>query len=181
MRNIILFINKNQKGFTLTELLVALAITAVMSSAIAMSVSQLFSVSIGDTNRMNAVKQVENALHYINRDAQQSSIDRSQIPIITNTSLTSVPLVLKWTNYVDNKDYEVSYSVTGNDLIRTQTVNNRPPTTAVITNTRVASDISSDSTYSFNGEVILINLVSSVEGYRPADEFRAFEVKPRVN
>ena len=100
----------NQKGFTLVELLISLAITAVISSAITLSISQVFSVSIASKNRMEAVKQVENGLHYINRDAQMAS---SIVP-----TSNDFPLILTWNEWnVAENDltgplHQVIYSIT---------------------------------------------------------------------
>lgn len=75
--------HRGQGGFTLVELIVALAITAIIGSVISGAIFQIFNVSAANSNHMKAVKQVENALYYIDRDAESSW--QGLIPI-NNTS-----------------------------------------------------------------------------------------------
>ncbi len=65
--------NRRRRGFTLIELLAATAITAIIGVVLSSSVIQLMTVQSSTKNRTDAVKQVENALHYINTDAQMAS------------------------------------------------------------------------------------------------------------
>ena len=172
---------KEQKGFTLVELLIAVAITAVISTGLMMTITQLFSVNSADSNRMAAVKQVENALHYLNRDVQMSTASK-----ITEDNGDSYPrnfpLTLKWTDYTGEaaQDYKVDYALDANrDLLRTQTIDDN---TTTATTTIVAHDIDDlSSDYSFNGEVLTVNLTASVEGYKSATESRTLQVKPRID
>jgi prepilin-type N-terminal cleavage/methylation domain-containing protein len=62
--------NKYQKGFTLIETLIVVAISSIIAVIITSSISQLIMVNSSNKNHMEAIKQVENALHYINRDVQ---------------------------------------------------------------------------------------------------------------
>jgi prepilin-type N-terminal cleavage/methylation domain-containing protein len=62
--------NKYQKGFTLIETLIVVAISSIVAVIITSSISQLIMVNSSNKNHMEAIKQVENALHYINRDVQ---------------------------------------------------------------------------------------------------------------
>jgi len=168
-------LNRNQKGFTLAEILVAVAITAVIGSVITMSISQLFTVSIADKNRMEAVKQVENALHYINRDAQMAKafdiIPGSSVPFTSG-------LHLQWIDYDISSEINntVDYTLDADgDLKR---VYWRAGDTVTTT---VARHIESVSNYSFDGAVLVVNLTASVEGLRSATESRTLQVKPRIN
>ena len=169
----------NQKGFTLVELLVAIAITGIISLVIIGVTLQVITVNSADSNRMDAVKQVENALHWINRDAQMAW--PSSILPGDNTT-TSFPLFLKWTDYSDdpseeNMQYEVTYIINPDGVLeRAQTVN-----AGAISYTYICGNINStNSNYNFNGEVLTINLTSTVEGLRSATETRTLQVKPRT-
>jgi prepilin-type N-terminal cleavage/methylation domain-containing protein len=61
-----------QKGFTLIEIMVDLVITSVISVGLSTTIMQMMTVGSSSQNRTEAIKQVENALHYINRDAEMA-------------------------------------------------------------------------------------------------------------
>ena len=63
---------RKRKGLTLIEILTALGITAIIAPGIAISINQTIAVNSASVNRMEAIKQVENALLYINYDAQMA-------------------------------------------------------------------------------------------------------------
>ncbi len=176
----------SQKGFTLVELLVAVAITAVIGSVITMSISQLFSVSISDKNRMTAVKQVENALHYINRDVQMA--DRRLIsPDDGSTGYFIMGLNLQWTDYTLDPVVKISvdYTLDADGVLeRVYTIkeNNEEENIISTVTTNIASHIDSvNSYYSFDGEMLEIKITASVGGFKSVTESRTLQVKPRVN
>lgn len=173
----LIFIHQNQKGFTLIELLVAVAITAVIGSAITMAVNQLFTVSIMDRNRMEAVKQVENALHYINRDVQMAKADQIQPSVNSDGNF----LELNRTDYTDPLNpVEVSteYTITNGILQRTviKEGDEDPVTTTVARHIDPAS-----SYYSFSEGVLEVKITASIAGYRQVTEARTLYVIPRIN
>jgi prepilin-type N-terminal cleavage/methylation domain-containing protein len=76
-------------GFTLIELVVAMAITGILGAGVLTSLYQIRNVNDTDNARMSAVKQVENAVFYINRDAQSAQT-------ITPGEDAGFPLTLTW-------------------------------------------------------------------------------------
>jgi prepilin-type N-terminal cleavage/methylation domain-containing protein len=199
MKKITALIHKRQQGFTLVELIVAVAITGFIAASLSLSISQLFSVSVADRNRMEAVKQVENALHYINRDVQMargaliytrvdeygnpdaiSFTETVPSPLSIYTGLDLHGLVLYWKDYeVDPlEDNLVEYSLEGTDLKRTHYTGNPPVISTV--NTVASHVVSVDSSYSYDGTILTANVNADVGGYQPAPESRTLQVKPRI-
>jgi prepilin-type N-terminal cleavage/methylation domain-containing protein len=99
-----------QKGFTLIELIVALGIAGILGAGIAAT-----TVSIGNTNdrnvsRVMAIKEVENAIHFLNRDIQQAQ----KVEI----NGTGYWIRLTWTSWDNNTLNQVVYNVDNETLIR---------------------------------------------------------------
>jgi prepilin-type N-terminal cleavage/methylation domain-containing protein len=104
-------LHHNERGFTLIEILIALAITGFLAVGIGTAIVQIGSVSDISNSRVTAVKQIENAIHYINRDVQQAQ----KVEI----NGTGYWIRLTWVSWDDNSIVQIVYNVDSNkNLIR---------------------------------------------------------------
>ena len=103
---------KNQRGFTLVEMMVALAIISFVSLGATMANAQILAQTARNNDYTTATRQALNAVHWISRDAQMShSINGSSgFPDAEN-------LVITWTQW-DNTEHTAVYSVQSNQLKR---------------------------------------------------------------
>ena len=103
-------INRSQKGFTFIEMIVAIAISSAIGGGLLLSIYQTSSYQAMDKARMICVKQLENAIHYIVRDAQMAQ----KVTLAGDDD--NFPLVLSWTEWdVTSTEYEhvVTYTLKG--------------------------------------------------------------------
>ncbi len=162
-------IGRSQGGYTLNEMLVALAILGVIAPAIGMSIFQVLAVNDLTANHMTAVKQVENAIYRISRDAQMAQT-------VQTGGGSGFPLNLTWVEW-DNISNNVTYSVQNGELQRAYSVNGTQPTSTV-----VAQHINTDSgatNCQFASGVLAFKITVSIEGFRPASETRVGKVVPK--
>lgn len=96
---------RNEKGFTLLELVVAITIIALTSTAAAMAIFQIYKVTERNNDNINAVRQVQNAGYWISRDAQMA-----QTISADNLTLPNF-LILNWTEW-DAQDEPIYHSAT---------------------------------------------------------------------
>lgn len=108
-------INKSQSGFTLVEMLVVVAILGFVGVAANTAVSQTVKWSTRGPEYMTAIKQVENAFHWINRDVRQAQT-------IEPGKDSGFPLSLAWVDW-DGTAYQVIYTVENGELKRSHSVN----------------------------------------------------------
>lgn len=95
----------NEKGFTMTELLVALPIFALLSVAAMVTIFQIFHLNGHNNDYMTAVRQVENAGYWIGRDTQMAQS-------VTADNLTLPDFILiSWTEWDDDEDEPAYHSV----------------------------------------------------------------------
>ncbi len=171
----------NQRGFTLIEVTVATAITAVLTVGIGLFISQISQYYAGSSGRMQAIKQVEITVDKIRLDvqmAQQINIKSTgQTPDI-NVNYSLADLNLIWTDWSNNVN-TVDYSLAGSQLSRSF---NKVLNGATIENTQipVSANTLSVVAQKLSSGNWSITITVSVNGYRSATESRTFEVQPRT-
>jgi prepilin-type N-terminal cleavage/methylation domain-containing protein len=98
-----------EKGFTLIEVLVALAILGAIMGVMSAAVITIMKVNSQNTEWNVNLRQVQNAGHWITRDALMAQV------VTTNTP--GVFLALSWSDWNGNS-YNVEYVLQGNTLMR---------------------------------------------------------------
>ena len=184
-------LNKNQKGYALAELLIAIAITGLITGGITTSIFQVFDGNIRSTNHMTAVRQVQNAGYWISRDVQmaQSVDDNPAAPKILELAWVGWEYECDSPNTCINT-YEVHYThdSDSNKLWRYQKIatdkydaNGQYLKTTYTPSegwdtTPIAQHITSISIPSMAGNKLTVTVTASVG---EAEEERTYEVVPR--
>jgi prepilin-type N-terminal cleavage/methylation domain-containing protein len=104
-----------QAGYTLIEMLVVLAIMGLLTVGINAAITHMIRVGTRGTDSMTAIKQVENAFHWITMDVQQAQQ-------VNPGFIDGFPLKLHWIEW-DGTDYNVTYSIEFNEMKRSVSVN----------------------------------------------------------
>jgi prepilin-type N-terminal cleavage/methylation domain-containing protein len=159
----------NQRGFTLLETMVALCITGFVALAVVTTIYQLQAISNSHYAHITAVKQLENALHYLIRDVQSA-----QNP--TAGTQVSFPLTLSWKSWEDNVQHQVTYSLDGSGNL---TRNDGTHTSTVAKFIDTAND-NTHWSYDSGGHNMTIVLTCTVHsGSKQASETRNIQIIPR--
>ncbi len=165
-------LHPSQAGFTLIEVIVAMAITGILGAGVAITIFQIESVADSSNAHMTAVNQVQNALHYINRDVQMA---QTVTPGMSPNLLT-----LKWTNWDDNKAIQVKYLNQNGDLIRQYSENGGAPTSTTVAQFISTNATDTNSSYDLASHKLTIKLTASaLSGSEQASETRVCEIIPR--
>jgi prepilin-type N-terminal cleavage/methylation domain-containing protein len=169
-------LSKGQRGFTLIELIIAVAITGAIAGGITMSVFQTFDYDARGKARIVAVKQVENAVHHMIRDVQMAQEVQTADP---DPDGDGFPLTLEWVEW-DNTENEVVYDKVSGELIRSHSVGGGTAQDAVVAR-YIDMDAAATNCFFDDGEWrFTFKVTATVSGY-PADisETRDVEVIPR--
>ena len=157
-------IPNKQNGYTLIEILLALALTGLLATGFATFTWLTMKTIVDNKDRMHAMMQVENAGYWISRDIQMSSN-------LTLGENAGFPLQLMQKD-TDQNDYEVTYSLNEESVIRTLIKNEESPI-----QTLIAQKISTANLSDASG--LLIFNITSTSG--DIDVSRKYEIKPRLD
>lgn len=168
-------LHKDQRGFSLIELVIVIALTGLITAAITMTIFQVFNMNTRTANRMAAVSQVQHAGKLVSEDIQEAQPDK-----IYDNPAGGEFLILGWTAQ-DDTEYEVKYTLVDMSgglkiLWREHYINSTPDST-----TKVAEYINPDQTktkcdWDDVNKILTFTVTATVGGQ---SETRVYEVKPR--
>ena len=174
-------VHKNQRGFTLIEMLIAIAVTGLIVGGIAMAIFQTLTVSARNSSHMTMVRQVQNAGYWISHDVQMAQ------EVQVDGGATGFPLVLTWTEGDSGDEYLVVYTllVVDNELQREFVIRDANGVEIGSGATIVARFIDTDPTKTkceLSGDVVSVTITSTTSGFQgEVSETRVYETTPRPN
>ena len=169
---------KGESGFTLIEVLVAIAITALIAFGGVATATQIISVNAKSNAHMTAVNEVQNAGYWISRDTQMAQS-------VTADGLTPPEfLILSWTEDSSGDNYQVVYTLEDipgsalKKLHRDQSINGGANELTLVAQ---YIDPASEKTKSeFTNGVLTLTITATVSTASPSgSETRVYRVVPR--
>jgi prepilin-type N-terminal cleavage/methylation domain-containing protein len=171
-------LKKGERGFTLIELVVAIAIAGLITGGITAAIMQILTINTRASNHMIAVRQVQQAGKEVSKDALQAQ---------PNTINVTPPggdfLVLGWTDWEGLENvvvYTLQVMPSRSDLRmleRSHTINGTPQATALPVVAEYI-DPGPENTYCEFVDGVLTFKVTATVGTE--SESRVYEVDPRV-
>ena len=166
----------NQKGFTLIEMLIVIAITSLIGVGVTVAVNNVWNVNALSVSRVDAVKQVENAIYWMSRDTQMAQT-------VQESGGSGFPLTLTWVEWGSNTKNQVTYTLQYDELHRSEIIiiNGAPgaPTDTVIADRLDPSAGMTWCDFDYGSRVLILHVTASVSGFREATETRECLVVPR--
>jgi prepilin-type N-terminal cleavage/methylation domain-containing protein len=105
------YARQSERGFTLIEIMVALAIVGLISGAATMIVGQIFRINSESTSRITLNRQVQNAGLWLSTDIQTA---RS---VSITPGLTGFPVVITWAEWDTPEEYQVEYYISAENVL----------------------------------------------------------------
>jgi prepilin-type N-terminal cleavage/methylation domain-containing protein len=154
-----------EKGFTLIELLVALAILGAIMGVMSAAVITIMRVNSQNTEWNVNLRQVQNAGHWISRDALMAKV--------VTTDEDGVFLALSWSDWEGNS-YNVEYFFDGNTLKRKLNGGD-----AILIAEYIVTDaLYTNVTWDDNDKKLTMQIRASLHGGSRYAE-RTYEISPR--
>ena len=161
---------KSQKGFTLIELIIAIAIAGIIGAAATMALNHMIVIPTISNESNTAINNVRNAVHWINKDVQgadPSTIDDSPTP----------PKFLsleqnKWDDSTSTwSTHTIEYALENGEMWRSY--DGSTPGTLIA---QYIDQDNSSCTWDDTNNVLDVTIIAQVGD---ETETRTFEVKPR--
>jgi prepilin-type N-terminal cleavage/methylation domain-containing protein len=108
-------INKDQRGFTILEILIAIAVTGLITSGVTGAIFQIIEGSTRSSNDVAAIREVQKAGYWISQDAQMAQ-DLEMVGV------SGFPLTLTWIDW-EGDEYQSVYTLASNKIQREYSVN----------------------------------------------------------
>ena len=143
---------KGERGHTLVELLIALAITGVMTTAVGMVVQQTVTLPGRGDAQVNALHAIQNAAHWVSLDGQTAR---------SASGGSGLTLTLP-------DDSSISYTLYGDELRRICGSSNRT----------IARSISS-ANFTVEGRLITMNITAAPDGRWDISENGTYRINMR--
>ena len=167
-------LKKGERGFSLVELVIVVALAGLVGAAITATAFQVFTFSTRLSNQMTAVRQVQQAGFWVSPDVMMSEPGKINV----NPGGGKF-LVLGWTDG-NGSEHEVTYIITvGNKLQRTHkiTPDGGEPTTEVAIVAEYIDPDPAQTSFAPEGDAFKFKVTATVG---EQTETRVYEVKPRV-
>ena len=171
-------VNNNQKGFTMIEVVIAIAITAIITGGIIMTIFQVFDGNTRSSNHMIAVRQVQNAGYWVSHDTLMAlSVEPTADP-------DGLPLTLTWTDW-NGDEHEVVYTLLAdNELQREHYINYDPvtnpdPDSTIFVAEYINPDPAKTNCQFTSGELIMTVTATVGSGSQESSETRVYRILPR--
>ena len=187
-------IKKDQNGFSLVELLAAIAISGIIIIGLVIGIFQLFTGHARASGEMTVVRQVQQAGYYISRDTQMAR----DVLVGDDPGTAEVEVVtLTWYWFLyhedepdrDGEGNRAIYTLENDKLYRNYyfapedlvTGEVKEDDYALISRTIIAEYID-DIIVTWNGSELQVNVTASIENIAGIqEESRIYEAKPRPN
>lgn len=111
--------NAGQRGTSLLEIIIALAIVGILTVGIATFTAQTISESQRSSFHMQAIQALDNTGFWIGRDVQMAQT-------VTPGPDAGFPLQLNWIDKNDD-EFQVTFSINGNQMQRSLVKNGEAP------------------------------------------------------
>ena len=145
---------KGQRGFTLIEVIVALAITGLIGLGAATATVQVLNQGPRNSDYTTASRHTMNAIYWISRDSQMSQT-------VSPGGASGFPLTLSWIEW-DNSEHQVNYSIEDDKLRRSYSIDGSEPGQTVVA--QYINSVSENTTCEFAGGVLTVKVTATVGG-----------------
>jgi len=173
-------VDRNQRGFTIVELLISFTVAALVAVGVTTGVFQIVTGNNRTSNHMNAVRQVQEAGYWVSHDTQMAQ------DVETDNVTDPEIMKLTWDEWDNSNEHQVVYSLTNmngglKQLEKQHLIYDADDNLLDSTTSIVAQFIDPAMTScSFTGDKLIFTVTATVgSGSQKGSETRVYEISPR--
>ena len=150
------------------EIVIAIVVAGLITAGVTATIFQLLRGNAMGVKQMTALRQVQQAGHWISEDALQASC------VYTLNPDGTFPLVLSWTSFETDEQHEVNYTLEDQEIWREHLINGGTAESTYIASHITAISLQNDSSR------YQLTVTAQVSGWYPSSETRIYEIEPRL-
>lgn len=143
---------RSRRGFTLIEVIVALAIISLIGAGVSTATIQILKQGVRNGYYTTASQYTMNAIHWISRDTEMSQT-------VETDGASGFPLTLSWIDW-GSSEYQVVYTIEDDKLKRSYSVNGGEPSQTIVA--EYVNSISENTTCEFASRVLTMQVTTTV-------------------
>jgi len=183
MKRIFKRLRGSERGFTLMEVLVAVAILGAVSSAMTGVIFGIFSSTDDNNGRVAAVTDIEIAGHQMSEDGMSAYLFPTSFISTISQPNDAITLV---SSESFTKHHEITYSLSGTDLQRQSEITDSqgtsdPADDVTTTTTKVLARDVTDLQFTQDGDGAFIVSMTTTGGGTRIAETREYQIELRVS
>ncbi len=186
------YINKgSQKGFSLIELLIALAIGTILLAGLSGALYQLLASSSSNTNNLMALNQVQSAGYWISKDVQQAKME--DITVDSDSSTEDI-FSIRWDEFSYDAEllkngHKVIYRLENGNLYRDyykteESLTYETPADDYIysfQNTILVAQYIDSNISLVKSDTVTLSVAATIAGWKEGSAERIYVIENRLN
>ena len=143
---------KSRRGFTLIEIMVAIALISLIGVSVSSATFQILKQSIKNRDYTSASQSTMNAVHWISRDAEMAQI-------IQTGEEQGFPLTLRWVDW-GSSAYQAVYTIENGILKRDYSYAGGDPVQTILAQS--VNTVSENTTCEYTNKVLTVQITATV-------------------
>lgn len=171
-------LRNSQKGFTLVEMLIVIAVGGLLLSGIVPATFQTIRVTTSSNTKITALEDIKNIPYRLGKDVRMAATTN----LVEESPTVYDSLVLDWTSWYDETGelvptyHQCLYTFLSEGKVQREYKKGDEPGALTTISTTTTGKYISDIEFSRQGHIIFVTITSSPEGKAETEEQKTYHI-----